>query len=90
MRVVPKVASSTWPQLWLLQLAQSGVDPKAISGPNGAAERLLPLLEELRSLSLDRAEWGLIENLLIGRRGTDLFLEGISLLFELVGDFTGQ
>ena len=72
-RVIPKVASSTWPQLWLLQLAQSGVDPKAISGANGAAERLLPLLEELRTLCLDRAEWGLIENLLIGRRGTDLF-----------------
>ena len=72
-RVIPKVASSTWPQLWLLQLSQSGVDPKAISGPNGAAERLLPLLEELRSLSLDRAEWGLIENFLLGRRGTDLF-----------------
>ena len=67
------MASSTWPQLWLLQLSQSGVDPKAISGPNGAAERLLPLLEELRSLSLDRAEWGVIENLVIGRRGADLF-----------------
>ena len=71
--IFSKAAVSTWPQLWLLQLTQSGVDPKAIAGPNAAAGRLLPLLEELRGLNLDQAEWGLIETLLIGRRGMDFF-----------------
>ena len=76
-----KVAISTWPQLWLLQITQSGVDPKAIAGLNAASGRLLPLLEELRGLNLDQAEWGLIETLLIGRRGMGLF-EHFVCLFE--------
>jgi hypothetical protein len=72
------VAVSTWPQLWFLQLVQSNLNPRAIATPTSSSRdpaapeavfRLLKLVDEMRMLGLDEAEWRLVETLIISGRG---------------------
>ncbi len=68
------VAVSTWPQLWVLHLVQSGIDVArvfecGVAKGGEQALKLAKMVDEFRSLKLDQAEWGLVEALVMGGRG---------------------
>ncbi len=65
------VAVSTWPQLWVLHLVQSGIDVARVFECEGGEQalKLAKMVDEFRSLKLDQAEWGLVEALVMGGRG---------------------
>ena len=68
------LGASCWPQLWALQLAQSGADPRAlVAAPESALDpcvaRLVRAAQELRALAPDHAEWTMMESLVAAGRG---------------------
>ena len=69
------LAASCWPQLWALQLAQSGAEPSALLTAdrlallNPSAVRLARSAHDLRALGLDQAEWAMVECLVSGGSG---------------------
>lgn len=64
------LTAAAWPQLWALQLAQSGADPRALVSDrlallSAAVAGLATAAAELRALAPDPTEWGMVEGLAV-------------------------